>query len=243
MYELVSALNKKSSLLPNLAYLPRLEASLSYQFQHEQFLKQALTHRSYNSQHNERFEFLGDALLETVISVLLFNRYPDLDEGSLTRLRASLVNRESLALIAKGLSLGEYLLLGAGERKSGGARRDSILSDALEAIFAAVYLDGGFAACEQVIKHLFAPQIDALPKEVTSLKDPKTQLQEYLQGRGLPLPCYQIIEQSGPEHNRLFEIAASSEDKRVISRANSRKKAEQQAASQLLEMYRLPNSY
>lgn len=217
----------------------RLQRELGYQFSNPALLEQALTHRSHSAQHNERFEFLGDALLETVISAYLYRNRPRTPEGDLTRLRASIVNREQLAIIARELDLGREMRLGQGEMKSGGHRRDSILADAVEALIAAVYLDSDFTTCEQTTLMLFAPALDALP-DAQSLKDAKSRLQEYLQGRGLPLPSYEIVSESGPEHARVFEIEAKSGEFVVNARGSSRKKAEQDAACALLECYCKP---
>lgn len=213
-----------------------LEHALGYSFQNPELLQRALTHRSFSADHNERFEYLGDALLETVISVALYRRYPESPEGDLTRLRAAIVKSSSLAVIAKQLDLGRYLRLGSGELKSGGKRRESILADAVEAIIAAVYLDSDFYRCEQITLALFAPAIAALP-DVEALKDPKTRLQEYLQSRDLPLPVYELVEEKGPEHAKIFTILAKSERFCTTATASSRKKAEQAAAELLFSCY------
>lgn len=213
-----------------------LQTALGYRFRDKQLLEQALTHRSHSAKHNERFEFLGDALLETIISIALYQRHPRTAEGDLTRLRASIVNREQLAELARSLKLGSLMQLGQGEMKTGGGRRDSILADALEALIAAVYLDSDFATCEAVTAAWFKPVLDALP-DAQSLKDAKTRLQEFLQGRGLDLPQYAIVRESGPEHARIFEIEATSGEYCVSASGSSRKKAEQDAASALLEIY------
>ncbi|UJF24814.1 ribonuclease III [Suttonella sp. R2A3] len=214
----------------------RLESQLPHTFENAALLKQALTHRSHSAEHNERFEFLGDALLETIISAELFVRLPYEPEGNLTRVRASIVNRNQLAKLAKSLNIGAYLLLGSGEMKSGGARRESTLADAIEAIIAAVYLDSDFATCRGFTLALFAEVLEHLPS-AESLKDAKTRLQEYLQGRGLPLPSYEVTDERGPEHAREFEVSVSSEQFTLSARGSSRKKAEQQAAENLLNHY------
>lgn len=213
-----------------------LEKAIGYRFKQQHLLIQALTHRSHGPTHNERLEYLGDALLETIISAALYKRYPRAPEGDLTRLRAAVVKGTNLAAIAKRLNLGEHLQLGAGERKSGGHRRETILANTVEAIIAAVYLDSDFNQCETFTLTLFHDSIHALP-EVSQLKDPKTQLQEYLQGRGLPLPNYRLDEETGPEHARKFTITAESENKTATATASSRKKAEQAAAAHLLKQY------
>ena len=201
-----------------------LEQALNYRFTDTALLTRALTHRSHSAKHNERLEFLGDALLETISSIWIYQNRRDVPEGDLTRLRATIVSGENLAAIARRLNLGQHLHLGSGELKSGGARRNSILADAVEALIAAVYLDS-------------KDDLSALPQTATRLKDAKTQLQEYLQGRGLPLPDYQITEESGPEHAREFQIEATSGDYRATAHGSSRKKAEQQAAADLLAQY------
>lgn len=218
----------------------RLEHTIGYHFANRALLTQALTHRSHSAKHNERLEYLGDALLETIISAALYHRRPTAPEGDLTRLRAAVVKGTNLAEIAKNLNLGDFLQLGDGERKSGGHRRDTILADAVEAIIAAVYLDSDFAQCEQFTLTLFADSLAALPS-AENLKDAKTRLQEYLQGRSLPLPTYSLIKEEGPEHARQFTIRVESEQKSAVATAGSRKKAEQAAAFSLLAQYTYTN--
>ena len=205
-----------------------IEKALGYTFRDPDHLTRALTHRSHSAKHNERLEYLGDALLETISSIWIYNNRPAVPEGDLTRLRATIVKEDSLVGVARRLNLGEHLRLGSGELKTGGARRASILADAVEALIAAVYLDSDYPTWELV----------ALPQTATPLKDPKTQLQEYLQGRGLPLPDYQIISESGPEHAREFQIRATSGEYIAEAHGSSRKKAEQQAAAELLKRYK-----
>ncbi len=216
--------------------LDRLTKALGYAFNDPVLLERALTHRSAASENNERLEFLGDAALEYVISTELFHRYPRCKEGDLSRLRATLVRGETLAEIAKRLQLGEYLKLGPGELKSGGFRRTSILADALEAIFGAISLDGGFEAVRSVILHLYEPSFASLP-DLEQLKDPKTRLQEVLQSRRLPLPSYRILREEGDRHARTYvvacEVALLPEE--VEGRGSSRRKAEQAAAETILE--------
>lgn len=214
----------------------RVEHAIGYHFTQRHLLMQALTHRSHSASHNERLEFLGDALLETIISAALYQRHPHAPEGDLTRLRAAVVKGSNLADIAQQLNLGSYLQLGDGERKSGGHRRDTILADAVEAIIAAVYLDSDFGQCEQFTLTLFADSLAALPS-AEKLKDPKTRLQEYLQGRGIPLPIYTLVQEIGPEHARQFTIKVESQEKTAQATASSRKKAEQAAAEKLLVQY------
>ncbi|MHB8747454.1 MAG: ribonuclease III [Gammaproteobacteria bacterium] len=212
---------------------------LGYQFAQAALLDDALTHRSAGSKNNERLEFLGDAILNFTIAAELYRRFELAAEGELSRLRASLVNAEALARLARELSLGECLTLGSGEMKSGGFRRESILADALEAVFGAVYLDGGFEACRNLILRLYHSTLESLPA-VADLKDPKTQLQEFLQSRKLPLPTYQVVDVSGEPHNQTFvvECQAAGVAEMVRGRGSSRRKAEQDAAGQALRVLR-----
>jgi ribonuclease III len=214
-----------------------LAKSLGYQFDDPKLLKQALTHCSAGSRNNERLEFLGDALLGCVIAAELFDRHPKAREGELSRLRASLVRRESLAELAQGLEIGRYLKLGAGERKSGGHNRNSILADALEAVFGAIYLDGGFVVCRQSILGLFSDKLAAVADPET-LKDAKTRLQEHLQSRQMALPEYTVIEVSGEAHAQSFRVQCTVGDSRLAPTqggARSRRQAEQKAAGRMLE--------
>ncbi|MET4674654.1 MULTISPECIES: ribonuclease III [unclassified Luteibacter] len=194
----------------------------------------ALTHRSVGKPNNERMEFLGDALLGAIVAELLFEVHPNASEGELSRLRAQLVNGEALAVIARELALGEVLKLGPGELKSGGFRRDSILSDAFEALIAAVYMDDGFDACRQVVRRLFMPRVAELKR---SSKDAKTRLQEWLQGRGLPLPAYELTDSYGEDHAKTFDVSCCIDEPepiRVEGRGGSRRAAEQDAAEAVL---------
>jgi len=217
--------------------LKRLEKALGYTFGDPALLERALTHRSAAAENYERLEFLGDAVLEYVISSELFHRYPLCKEGDLSRLRATLVKGETLAEIAQRLELGEYLRLGAGELKSGGFRRTSILADALEAIFGAISLEGGFEVVRSVILRLYEPCFASLPG-LEQLKDPKTRLQEFLQSRKLPLPNYRIVREEGDRHARTYvvECDVALLPERVEGRGSSRRKAEQEAAGTILEM-------
>jgi ribonuclease-3 len=212
------------------------ESRLGYAFRDPALLDAALTHRSASKRNYERLEFLGDAVLNFAVAVQLFREYPDADEGDLSRYRAALVSGSSLATVAIGLALGEQLRLGSGELKSGGFRRSSILADSLEALFGAVYLDGGITAASAVIERLFAVRLGDLP-EARELKDPKTRLQEYLQARGLSLPAYAMEEVSGEPHEHWFvascEVAAL--DLRARGEGSSRRRAEQEAAQRVLE--------
>jgi len=213
-----------------------LEKSLGYSFADVSLLRQALTHRSAGSRNNERLEFLGDAILGCVIAGELYQRYPHAREGMLSRLRSTLVRRESLAKIAHGLQLGEYLQLGFGERRSGGHARDSILSDALEAIFGAIYLDSDFTVVRDCILSLFVERLESVSRAAT-LKDSKTRLQEYLQALHKPLPAYDVVEVSGEAHNQSFRVACRVEDLDVVpseGHGGSRRLAEQDAAERML---------
>jgi ribonuclease-3 len=196
----------------------------------------ALTHRSHGSANNERLEYLGDAVLSFVIAELLFRRFPSATEGELSRYRASLVSGESLAAIAARLGLGEHLRLGEGELKSGGQRRATILADALEAVFGALYLDLGLGATGAVASRLFGDALEALP-EAAALKDPKTRLQEWLQGRGHARPAYTVQEVSGEPHEQHFRVRCEVAELGIAAEAegSSRRRAEQEAAQRILD--------
>lgn len=214
----------------------RLAVALGYHFGEPALLRRALTHRSFSSANNERLEFLGDALISAVIAERLFRDQQRAEEGALSRLRASLVRETSLAQIARRLELGDALQLGEGELKSGGWRRDSVLADAFEAVIGAVFLDAGFEAARDVCLRQFAPELASLP-DAESLKDPKTRLQEWLQGRSRALPVYEVLSESGPAHRRNFLVCArlSDEPRVTEASASSRRIAEQRAAEALLE--------
>lgn len=211
---------------------------LGHRFREPALLLNALTHRSAGGRNNERLEFLGDAILGLVIAEALYLRYPEASEGELSRLRAALVRKQTLAELARDLDLGEHLRLGSGELKSGGYRRESILADALEAIFGAVYLDGGFAACTAVIQALYAARLAALPAEPLAVKDFKTRLQEHLQARRLGLPDYAVVSVRGSAHDQVFEVECRLADleRRARGKGRSRRHAEQQAAQRMLEL-------
>jgi len=211
--------------------------ALGYTFRQPELLEEALTHRSASTRNNERLEFLGDALLNMVIAEYLFQRYPKASEGELSRLRASLVKGETLAELARDLKLGDWLRLGLGELKSGGFRRESILSDAMEAIFGAVYLDNGLVACRDLILHLYRDCLARLAS-ASDLKDPKTRLQEYLQARQQALPVYNVLEIRGEPHAQSFMVECVVAESRSVALGSSRRKAEQEAARQLLEQFR-----
>jgi len=208
-----------------------------YQFRQQDLLEQALTHRSFSrSNNNERLEFLGDSILNLIISNHIYLRFTDADEGDLSRIRASLVKEESLAQIAMDIGLGDHIRLGGGELKSGGFRRASILSDALEALIAAIYLDSDYAQTEATVLRLYHGQLQTVD-ENANLRDPKTQLQEYLQARKMHLPRYQVEQTSGKSHNQVFTVSCNITDLELQSKGkgSSRKKAEQQAAQKLLD--------
>jgi ribonuclease-3 len=213
----------------------RLQAALGHAFGKPELLRQALTHRSFGAPNNERLEFLGDSVLNCVIAGALHDKFSALKEGELSRLRASLVRQETLAEIARSLNLGDLLQLGEGELKSGGARRPSILADALEAIFGAIYVDAGFDAARIVIEHLYQPAMARIDPN-DSGKDPKTALQEVLQGRHLPLPRYSLLTTRGEAHAQEFEMECLIPELGIRSTGSggSRRIAEQQAAQRAL---------
>jgi ribonuclease-3 len=210
-------------------------SGFGHEFSDPELLRRALTHRSLGSRNNERLEFLGDSVLNCIAASVLFERWPRADEGSLTRGRAALVRESSLAAIARRLGVGEQLALGPGELKSGGHRRDSILADALEAILGAIYLDAGFEACRACALAWFEPLLEGLQANSID-KDAKTQLQEWLQGRQLGLPDYQLVETRGEEHNRIFRARCVVADLNLSGEGEggSRRLAEQAAAAHLL---------
>lgn len=214
----------------------RLESRLNYAFNQPILLQQALTHRSHSSPHNERLEFLGDGMLNFSVAALLYEKFPQLREGDLSRLRANLVRQETLATIATSLQLGDVLRLGEGELKSGGFRRPSILADALEAIFGAIYLDGGFAAATTVIRRLYETLVETLDPKVTA-KDPKTLLQEHLQAKHFGLPKYHLLKIRGEAHAQEFEVECTVPEMaiRTTGKGSSRRIAEQEAAQAALQ--------
>jgi ribonuclease-3 len=213
-----------------------LQGRLDYAFNDPDLLDQALTHRSRGSRNNERLEFLGDAILNFVVADLLYHADGDAHEGRLTRLRAHLVRRETLASIARDLKLGEALRLGPGELKSGGRGRDSILADALEAVIGAIYLDAGLESCRRVLEELYRDRLSGAAREV-GLKDPKTRLQEALQARALSLPRYAVVKLEGAPHDQSFTVECQVENipEPIVGTGTSRRKAEQDAASRALE--------
>ena len=211
-----------------------------YQFKDDSLLKLALTHRSMGSRNNERLEFLGDSILGMVISADLYKRFPNENEGVLTRLRSSLVKGETLSEISTELNLGEFIQLGSGELKSGGYRRSSTLADVVEAIIGAIYIDSkdeyGIKVVEKIILNIFNVRLDNCEPSGT-LKDPKTRLQEYLQSKNLTLPEYSVVSISGKEHQQTFKVSCSIKgfNNNVVANGSSRRKAEQAAAEKALE--------
>ena len=217
----------------------QLQARLGHVFADARLLQEALTHRSFGLPNNERFEFLGDSILNCVTAIALFERFGELREGELSRVRASLVRQDALYRIALDLDLGDCLRLGEGELKSGGSCRPSILADAVEALFAAVFLDAGFAAAKAVVDRLYAPllaEVDPLKPS----KDPKTALQEWLQGRRIAVPTYSMVQALGEAHAQEFEVACEIPKLgvRTLGRGPSRRIAEQQSAELALAAVR-----
>lgn len=214
----------------------QLAKRLGLAFKHTEFFHMALTHRSMGTHNNERLEFLGDSILGFVIAEKLYNNFPKASEGLLSRLRASLVNQESLASVAREHQIGDYLILGPGELKSGGFRRNSILSDAVEAIIGALFKDQGILACENWILSIFAHKLNALNAD-NEQKDPKTRLQELMQARGVALPVYELINLSGLAHAQTFKInCIVLTDKKCTGEGSSIKRAEQDSAEKMLDL-------
>ena len=221
----------------------RLVESLPQRFESEALLERSLTHRSAGHDHNERLEFLGDAVLNLVVAEALYQRMPRAREGPLTRARAELVRRSTLAGVSRQVGLGGALRLGGGERKSGGRDRDSILADAFEALIGAYYLDAGLGPCRSWLLGLLEDRLGKVSLEETT-KDSKTELQESLQARGLPLPEYTVVETSGAEHERKFTVACrvSGLGEPATGAGNSRREAEQSAARRSLDLLRIGRS-
>ncbi len=213
-----------------------LSSIIGYEFESETLLDTALTHRSAGPQHYERLEFLGDAILSYIITDDIYHRFPTAPEGQLSRLRSNLVKGDTLAEIARSLSLGDYLKLGGGELKSGGFRRASILADALEALIGAIYLDGGAESVRAFILHHFKDRLEKCDPDGT-LKDPKTRLQEFLQAQARPLPTYHVESIEGEPHLQTFTVVCTlnGSDVHTVGVASSRRKAEQDAARRALE--------
>ena len=215
--------------------LDGLDRTLGYHFKDPQLLQAALTHRSAGGRNNERLEFLGDAVLGYIVADWLYTLFPDANEGQLSRLRASLVKKETLADIARIVAVGDYLHLGSGELKSGGFRRDSILADALEAILGGIVLDSGFEACRACVQRLFSSKVHQLSM-LDELKDAKTRLQEYLQSHQLDLPVYEVTKIAGKSHNQQFyvECRVAGTQQSCQGKGSSRRRAEQAAAAGML---------
>lgn len=216
--------------------LDRLQRRLGHQFGDPDLLRRALTHRSAGARNNERLEFLGDAILGFEVAENLYRRHPGASEGELSRARAQLVKRETLARVARRLELGDHLILGPGELRSGGQNRDSILSDAVEAIIAAVFEDAGMEAARALVRRLLEEELAAAtPGE--QLKDAKTRLQEWLQSRGLALPDYEVVNLEGSAHDQTFTVACRVGElaPETLGQGSSRRKAEQQAAAAMLQ--------
>ncbi len=219
-----------------MANLSTLCEKLDYRFNDESLLIEALSHRSSGAVNYERLEYLGDSFLNFTIATEVFHHRPDDDEGALSRLRASLVRQSTLAEIARELQLGDYLNMGVGELRSGGFKRDSILSDVVESIIGAVFLDSGFEAARKLVLRLYGNRVVELPPSA-ELKDPKTRLQEWLQAQSLDRPEYEVVEATGKSHDMRFTVVCSLNalNLSVKSTSTSRRKAEQAAAASMLE--------
>lgn len=218
-----------------MANTERLQQALGYAFADPRLLGQALTHCSAGKRNNERLEFLGDSIINHIVTEAIYRQSPAASEGEMTRMRASLVRQEALAEVAVELQLGDYIHLGSGERKSGGHRRDSILADALEAIAGAILLDGGLEQCRRCVHQWFGPRLLALSTTAVD-KDAKTRLQEFLQGNSYPLPEYALISVQGEDHAQRFRVACRLQQPLLVVEADgsSRRKAEQNAATAAL---------
>jgi len=212
-----------------------LQDRLRHRFQDPRLLARALTHRSFSAEHNERLEFLGDSVLNLAVAALLYQRLKDLPEGDLSRVRANLVKQDTLHKIAVDLGVAGMLRLGEGEARSGGHKRPSILADALEALIGAVYLDAGYAAAQTVVAHLFE-RVEINPRMAASAKDPKTELQEWLQGRKMKLPVYRVAATLGAAHKQTFDVECEVVELGTVERGigASRRAAEQAAAAAML---------
>lgn len=217
--------------------LDKLQEKLNYEFNESTLLKIALTHRSAGNPNNERLEFLGDAILGAIIAIELCQKFPEGNEGQMTRLRSSLVKKQTLAKLGQDLDLGPYLKLGEGEMKTAGWRRASILENTLEAIIGAVYLDSSFDRCQSFVQNIFQDLLKNISLDDIQ-KDPKTNLQEYLQSRKMEVPVYEILSSTGKSHEQVFTVSCSCETlpAPVQAQGASRRKAEQAAAQQVLEI-------
>lgn len=230
-------LRKKKSNPNQQRQLLRFCKALRYEFHNLDILEEALTHRSKHAINNERLEYLGDAILGFLIAKRLYTLFPNATEGELSRCRSKLVKGDTLAKLAKALNLGEYILLGPGELKSGGFRRNSTLADTFEAIIGAIYIDGGLENAQSFIDLQFDELLNSINLDET-LKDPKTQLQELLQSRKQPLPVYDVVSTSGSDHEQIFIVRCGVEglSEQVLGEGKSRRKAEQAAARKALEL-------
>ncbi len=235
--------NKVNPSTTYTVQLQKFQQRLGYQFADDTGLRRALTHKSYSKTNNERLEFIGDAVLGYVVGHLLFVRYPNAQEDALSLMRSALVRGKTLAEVAVEIDLAPVLKLGEGELKSGGRQRQSILADAFEAVLGAVHEDGGIEACIGIIETLFLQRITHInDHELRDLKDPKTQLQEYLQGRKLPLPDYVVADVSGEDHQRVYTVACVVDalGERCTATAQSRRVAEKAAAAKMLDQISKP---
>lgn len=220
------------------------ESRLGYTFTQRELLRRALTHKSYSHEakdlevrHNETFEFLGDAVLGFVIGDLLFRHFPQMDEGALSKMKAFLVSAPSLAVKARDFGMGEVILLGVGEEKTGGRKKDSLLANLFEAMIAGVYLDGGIDAARQLIERTFVPDIEKIDQQDLLFQDYKTALQELAQGRGLPLPDYAVVAEVGPDHDKKFVVEVKLGTLSTRGEGSSKKEAQQQAARHALREF------
>ncbi|HSY51493.1 MAG TPA: ribonuclease III [Thermoanaerobaculia bacterium] len=221
--------------------LTEFESRIGYSFQQRELLTRALTHKSFSHEakndsmrDNETFEFLGDSVLGFVIGDLLFRRFPELDEGALSKMKAYLVSATSLAEKARVYGMGEVLFLGVGEEKSGGRKKDSLLANLFEAMLAGVFLDGGIDAARQLIERTFMPDVEAIDEQNLLFQDFKTALQEQAQGSGLPLPEYSVVGEVGPDHDKRFIVEVKVGNLVTRGEGSSKKEAQQQAAKHAL---------
>jgi ribonuclease-3 len=217
--------------------LPEFERRIGYTFQRRDLLTRAITHKSYshearseNARHNETFEFLGDSVLGFVIGDMLFRHFPDLDEGALSKMKAYLVSATSLAEKARRFDMGEVILLGVGEEKTGGRKKDSLLANLFEALLAGIFLDGGIEPARNLIEQSFLDDIKAIDKQDLLFRDYKTALQELAQGKGLPLPEYSVVDEVGPDHDKTFIVEVKVGTLSTRGEGSSKKEAQQQAA-------------
>lgn len=227
--------------VPDLTDLERFEERIGYRFVRREILTRALTHKSYShesrvdeARHNETYEFLGDSVLGFVIGDSLFQRFPDLDEGALSKIKAYLVSATSLAAKARDYEMGDVIMLGVGEEKTGGRKKDSLLANLFEAMIAAVYLDGGVTAAREMIERTFLADLEKIDREDLLFHDYKTALQELAQGKGLPLPEYTVVAEVGPDHDKRFIVEVRVGSLTARGEGSSKKEAQQQAARHAL---------